>query len=459
MLVATKKIFLIFKAFPVFTLGNLFVSIALLTLSHPCSANNEDDSSFLNHLLRAAKQSPEYRAAEWELGASISEIDAAYGQNYPQINALGSIGVTRIFSKGGGNYPLGSAFLELRENIWNKSFNAQTRLKRAEFEERKANTASTQVTILRRYSMLYVDWINAQQLESIYNNQVKLLEKIIEMNKKRFARGDDTKLTLQQANMRLLNAESQVKLIHIRTTSLKQRLAMEAQDNGPEKAMPEEFENVFDSLLKTKSKENSYYGNETRRTRLDVQDANVELSRSAFGPRLDFVARAGATNYASNTSFQYSGKTLIPEVDLGLELTVPIYDGNTHTHALRAALQRRNAVEEHNKAELAVTHEQIVDFTASQQMGENSKSTHKEVLKIANERTVALETQMKYGMNTMFELLTASEELLQADRQRVTDLQTHLQANVELAVTTNRLTVDELEKLERSSVENHEFEP
>jgi outer membrane protein TolC len=311
-----------------------------------------------------------------------------------------------------------------------------------------------QITVLRRFALLYIDWINACQTEAVFANQVKIIERILTLSKMRFARGDDTKLTLQQAKIRLLNAESQSKLIRYRATSIAQRLAMEAQDTSPEKADAEQFEFVMSSLLKTLPEENSIFGNNTREARLKTAEANVEASRDNWSPRLDFVARAGVTNYASNTTFTYSGQTLVPEIDIGFELSIPIYDGSTHSHATRAALLRRNAIEERNKAELALTREQIVDFLASKLMAENTKETYREVSELAKKRSAALETQLKYGTNTLFEMLNAAEDILLAERQRVSDYQQKLQSELELAVSTNRLNLEALQKLENTLVEH-----
>ncbi len=408
-------------------------------------------SKFLYRILRAAHFSSEHLADEMEVEAAYADREAAKGSNSFQFYNNTSAAEAYLFTQNGGWYPELSSFFELRKNLWGRSLDAQVKLKGAELAERKVLSESAESALLRRFSLLYIDWIYAAETADIFAKQVDVLKKITELSGKRYAKGDDTKLTMQQVKIRLVNAETQKTQTQMRAKSIAQRIELESRDRVNERADSKAVASIFASLLKNEVGEKEALANRVREARLNTADANVQSADDNWGPRLDFIARAGATNYTTSNSFAYSGKNLVPEVDIGLELNIPIYDSHTHNHALRSALLRRNAVEERNKAESLSNQEQIIEWESNKKLGELSEKNYEEIGTVAVARRQALEKQFAMGMITLFDLLNATEDVLIYEKQRIFDAQQRLQSYVELAFSKNRLTIDSLKKVQEAS--------
>lgn len=418
---------------------------------------NGEDRSFIQLLEKVSQSNPEIRANNLDLEASNMDIKSVDALNYPQINFNAAETYTQIIARNGGYFPQESAFVELRQNLWNQALKTQVHIKNLEYKERKANNTYAEAVILRRFAMLYIDWINALQSLEVFSNQEKYLSKILSLNEKRFRMHDDTKLTYKQTKVRLLNAKAQVRLLKERSASLQKRVAMEAGLVKVLRPYPQEFEKVFKYLLKqVHSETDDLLGKESRQARLDVADGNIEVAENANGARLDFVARAGVTNYNGQNSYNYNGKSLIPEVDLGLELVIPLYDGSAKKHNLRASMLRRNALEERNNAELALLKNQMVEWKSNRNLNEGNTKNYEDLKSLIKSRYQGLETLYRSGSNTLFELLNTSEDFLLIERQHVADYEQKLQADVELSVAHNLLTAEGIEKLKKHFGGSHE---
>jgi outer membrane protein TolC len=406
--------------------------------------------------MKVAQTNSEIQANELELEASQSDWDAAKSQNKPQVNLLASTTFSQIFAPNGGLFPQASSFVELRKNLWNRAIDSQIQTKRLEYNEKKASNIYTEATVLRRFSMLYIDWINARQSLDIYKKQAQILKKMGELNKKRYGQFDDTRLTSAQTQIRLLNAESQVTTLEERCRTLEQRIGLESGVSPIGDVYPQDFESVFAYLLSQNKKDNAYLGEETREARLLLADANIQATKDAWGARLDFVTRAGATNYSATNTFRYSGKSVVSEIGIGLELIIPLYDGNAHNHSLRASMQRRNAIEERNKAELMLLRTQLLDWKTAETLNTSINRTYNDIQKLIESRYNGLEIQLRAGANTLFELLNANEEALSIERQHIVDYQQKLQSDVEISVSHNLLNLSSLEEMEKHFGESHE---
>lgn len=212
----------------------------------------------------------------------------------------------------------------------------------------EANFAQASQDLVLRVSQAYFDVLNAQENLRAVRASKQAISLQLEQAKKNFEVGTATITDTHEAQSRYDLASSQelaaendleVKRYALRVIVGKDmgelhRLRAEASLLPPQPA-------VMDRWVEAAEKDS--FAVQAQQAALEVAAKEVERARAGHYPTLDAVANYGKTSGASSVS---SNSTLESDVrNIGLQLTIPLYQGGAVNSRTREAIANRTAAE------------------------------------------------------------------------------------------------------------------
>jgi outer membrane protein TolC len=205
-----------------------------------------------------------------------------------------------------------------------------------------------------------------------------------------------------------------------------------------------DIENVFIKLLPKNHTKIS--GDEARLARVSLAESEIEANKAAWGTQFDLVAKTGFS-YAVNTDVGSFNQT--PFINVALEITTPLYDGSTHSHAMAASFERKFSVEKHNQAELHRALEDLKELNEVFKTNEQSIANYYEASLLAQNTVEGLEAQFKMGANTIFEYLSGVENKLNMDTQYINAKHQKIKSMIEMSVIMDALTLENVHRIQQ----------
>lgn len=291
-------------------------------------------------------------------------------------------------------------------------------------EAGRASLRGTEADLFSNVVGAYMDVIRDDAIVSLNRQNVRVLEVNLRASRDRFQVGDLTRTDVAQSDARLALARSQLQTAEARLISSREsyiRLVgtvpglLETPPQlpnlpaDPEKAVAVALRNNPTLLAAVKAAEASGY--------------DIRVAQANRLPRLDAFVGGSYTNYFG-TLGNFSPTTAAPQYDrqaqLGLRVTMPLYQGGGPSARVRQAQARRGqALEQITETERAVIAQARSAYAVWQSSLEVIQSA--EVAVKAN--SLALEgvrAENSVGNRTILEILNAEQEYLNSQVTLVT---------------------------------------
>lgn len=175
------------------------------------------------------------------------------------------------------------------------------------------------------------------------------------------------------------------------------------------------------------------------KAQLKAAQAQIEATRAEGRPALSLFATGDRSDTPVN---QVSSKQTISSRSIGVQITIPLFDGFSRKYKVRGA----QAKAEGKEAELANIEQQVtLEVWKSDQAlrteAENLKTT-KILVHSAKQSFEVEQGRYKAGVGNILELLKAQSDLASAEQQRILALTRWQTARLRLAASLGRLRTD-----------------
>lgn len=339
-----------------------FARTVLAAAAGLCLGAGAQAMSFSEALDAARAYDPAYRAASYEYEAARTGVPIARASLLPSVAlTAGEANVTgsRRFPNFQNqevriplDYNAPQAALQMRMPLFNYEAISGFRQAQAQSEVAESVFRTQGIELIERLATAYMQSLLAEEGRRLVEGQIAGYKVQLQQAEQRLQRGEGTRVQLSQAraildvaNTRLLEALDQVELARIRLERLT------GLTGGSAQGLPEVIVNepLFPSRL-TDWLEMAVRQSPTLQTR----ERNREVARQAMNrqqaghlPRLDLVASLSRNeNDASNTVGQ---STVMRSI--GVQLTVPLFNGGGVEASVRQAAARRSQVDEELRTE------------------------------------------------------------------------------------------------------------
>jgi protease secretion system outer membrane protein len=398
----------------------------------------------------ALKNDPTYRMAVHERDAGreykilgraslLPGVSAQYSANKNHADIEGTDGLGRPYLTQPQYYSR-SANVQLRQSIFNldavaryKQGVAQTNASDAFFDGR------TQETAIRVVSA-YLEALLASDQVALAKAQRDTLVELRKVNDRLFAGGEGTKTDMLETQARLDVAEAS--LLEAQDNEITTRATLAGiigRDVDVLEGIGATFKprpvtpNKLDDWRALTLKNNADLVAQTYAVEVARQEINK--NRAGHAPRLDFVA-----NYAKNSSETLNTRGEDSTVrSLGIQLTVPIYQGG----AVNAATRQAVANHERAKSDLEARTDKALIEVRKQFNAVTTSMARIEALNKAIESgqllVKATEQSIKGGVRINADLLNAQQQLYSSQRDLAQARFTYLLSNLRLRSTAGAL--------------------
>ena len=322
----------------------------------------------------------------------------------------------------------GSYSLSGQWTVWNGNRNTNT-IRLDELSEQQAELSaqetanSIQERIAQLFSqILYLDEnvkVNEQMLETSKKNEERGRE-MVEVGK--MSKADLAQLSAQRANDEYTIVEAQSQLLNYKL-QLKQLL--EITDEVPfDVAVPEisddrvlaeipSLQSVYEAALLTRP--------EIERLQLSVKssDVSVSIAKAGWMPNVNLTGGVStSTNSLSGTGWGSQFKSNV-NTQLGVGISVPIYDGrSTKTAVNKAKIQQLQAqlnLQDQQKTLYTDIQQYWLNATTNQQKYKAASSS----VESAKQSYDLLSEQFRLGLKNIIELMTGKDNLLSAQQNQL----------------------------------------
>ena len=291
-------------------------------------------------------------------------------------------------------------------------------------EAGRASLRGTEADLFSNVVAAYMDVIRDEAIVALNRQNVRVLDVNLRASNDRFQVGDLTKTDVAQSDARLALARSQLQTAESRLISSREayiRLVgtppgvletppqLPNLPTDPQKAVETALANNPTLLAAVKSAEASGY--------------DIKVAEANRLPRLDAFAGGSYTNYFG-TLGNFSPTIAAPQYDrqaqLGLRVTMPLYQGGGPTARVRQAQARRGqALEQITETERAV----IAQARSAYAVWQSSLQVIESAEVAVKSNALALEgvrAENSVGNRTILEILNAEQEYLNAQVTLVT---------------------------------------
>ncbi|NWB98372.1 TolC family protein [Pseudomonas gingeri] len=203
------------------------------------------------------------------------------------------------------------------------------------------------------------------------------------------------------------------------------------------------FTQSVDQLLKTA--EEHHPSLIAARAELAAAQAHEEVTRAQGRPTISFVGKYNYSNQpqSAGAGQQYFGETS-RDRSIGIELSIPIFEGFTRTYQIRGAQAQVEGKEASlSDAELQVASSVWSNYQTLKVDTENVR-TGQEILDSANQAFEAAQARYAKGVTGILELITTQTALANARQQQIAALAGWQNARIQLASSLGSLDLQSL---------------
>lgn len=402
-----------------------------------------DSGSFSTALEHTYEHNPELLAKRAEQRALDEKAFQAFSGWLPNITAQYSRGVEdRKF----GNQPSDSIDTDTRSLSLSQSLfsGGKTHYASEQADQiiaaGQANLLATEQQVLLSAITAYADMYRDTQTQQFYLNNVAVLEKHLDVTKKRFELGEVTKTDVAQSQARLAMARAEAKRAEGTVLTTKSRFTRITQTEPNVSALPPlptDLPEGFDRLLATARKQHPS---------LIAANYNVEAAKSQIGVNraalLPSLELNGNTQRAEGQVF--GGGSTIDSSAVTLNLSIPLYQSGTSYSSVREAKENVTRYQQEQTHAEQWVQEMATEAWQNYQTAKVNSSSTLEAVTAAETALQGVIKEAQAGSRTTLDILDAEQELLSARILHLNALHDHTVSAYQLLLTEGQLTAKHL---------------
>ena len=398
---------------------------------------------------QAQQADPQLKTAELKVEVGNAQKGQALGQLLPQINATGNWSKNKQQSTGRRNsdYDGTRYYVSLTQSVldfakfwdWRRSQEVENQYAAEFIEAQHAlifNVVERYFTVLNADDQLQLTQqekqATASELEQVKKQFAKQLIKITDLYEVE-ARLDQIKADEIEAESQLLIARQALKEL---TNNSPQQL-----DKLREGIDYNELEGKLDDWLAVAKSENPQLA--AQLSAIEAASNNVAVQKSRYLPVVDLQLNY----YDTNTGYQ-SVQTNSTETQVAaLNVNVPIFTGGTTTHRLFEAQSRLAMSKEESEAQLRALVKETSDaFSASNANARRIKASDKALASAIKSRE-AMQSGLKYGVETIADVLRAQQLEFKAKRELTKTKYQYIINRIRFLKAIGTVSVDNLQEI------------
>lgn len=304
----------------------------------------------------ALRNDPQWRAARATAQAARERVPQAAAPLRPQVTASVNRSRNDLHTEqaGIGGVPLsehdrygsGSDVLSIRQPLYRPQLTSQYRQAEALVAASEATLQSEEQRLLMRLAQAYAEALLAQEQVTLVALQRTAFAAQLDAARRAISGGSGTRTDIDEAQARLdlnlaqeLEARQAVELARRQLSVLLGEPVAELSPLAPERLPPPEQASSAEGWVARAEEGNPEL--RAARAQLDAARQEVERARTAHHPTLDAVAQVARSQSDNptrvDTSFRHRA--------LGLQLTVPLYEGGATQSRVRQALAEAERAE------------------------------------------------------------------------------------------------------------------
>ncbi len=406
-----------------FMTKSLFAGAALIGLA--VSAPAEADT-LREAMLRAYQTNPTLNAARAGQRATDENVPISLADGRPSVNLSGFY--TEQVRQSPNSFTAPARFGGGRVDVTVPIYQGGTVRNRIEaarirVEAGQASLRSTEANLFTQVVAAYLDVISNRNIVELNGNQVRVLTTNLQATSDRFEIGDLTRTDVAQAEARLSGARSALESAQAELDAAEERYLQligdwpqELEPPPPLPDLPESPDRAEDVAIVNNPDLQAAQSNAQAARR------DVSAARGTRMPRLSAVAQGNYTNYFNTLGGAAGGQFAQNETTatVGLQATLPLYQGGRPSAQVRQAQARQNQADE---TAIATERAVVADVRAAYSRYRAALQVIESTMVAVDANSLALEgvrAENSVGLRTILDILNAEQELLDSQVNLVT---------------------------------------
>lgn len=390
--------------------------IALLAITINQSVNAED---LLSVYYQALAQDPQLRTAELKVEVGNAQKGQALGQMLPQITGTAnwSENMQAVETQPDQDYRGTRYYVSLTQSLID--FAKFWDWKRAQQVENQytSELLDAQHELIFNVVERYFTVLDADDQLSLIKAEKQATENELEQIKKQFAKQlikitdvYEAEARLDQLNADLIEAES--KLI-IAKQALKEltNANVEHFDKLKEGIEYNELDGNLEDWIAVAKSQNPIIA--AQQSAIEAASDNVAVQKSRYLPVVDLQLNY----YDTDTGFQSVRTNHTQTQVAAINVNVPIFTGGTTTHRMFEAQSRLAIANEENESKIRALIKETSDAFTSSNANARQVSASEKALNSAGKSREAMQSGLRYGVETVADLLRAQQQEFKAKRE------------------------------------------
>lgn len=443
-------------------LSHLFIGVSLAALSVPLMAQTASQTpatpaeaqsqqptmTLRDAMVSAYNTNPDLAAERANLRANDENVPIARSSGLPGVTATGGVSQSLYDTdRGLGPSRRGSLGTDLTVPVFaGGSVRNSVRGAEVRVEAGRAALRAAEAELFVQVVTVYVDVIRDEAIVRLNQQNVRVLEVNLQATRDRFEVGDLTRTDVAQSEARLAQAQSQLRSAEARLIGSRENFIRVVGVAPGVLAPPPPLPGLPGSVRQ--AEEIALANNPNLLAAQKQRDASgfdVSVARAARLPRVSIGVGGDYYNYLGSVSSQ----ALTQGSDgfattIGVNLSVPLFQGGKPAAQVRQAQARRSAAMENvtfsERAVIAQTRSQFALYQSSLRVIESSR-----VAVEANRLSLeGVRAENSVGTRTILDILNAEQEFLNSQVQYVTAERDAYVAGFTLLAVMGRAEADDL---------------
>jgi outer membrane protein len=420
----------------------------LVIFAQPLKADN-----LMTVYQEALQADPQLKTAELKVEVGNAQKGQALGQMLPQISATGNWSKNNYYTKANNpknkslDYPGTRYYISLTQSVidfakfwdWRRSQEVENQYA-SEFIEAQHelifNVVERYFGVLNADDQLHLTQqekqATASELEQVKKQFAKQLIKVTDLYEVE-ARLDQIKADEIEAESLLIIAKQALKEL---TNSLPQQL-----EKLREGVDYNELEGKLDDWIEVAKSQNPIVS--AQQSAIEAASNNVAVQKSKYLPVVDLQLNY----YDTDTGYQSTPGSQYQTQVAALNVNVPIFTGGTTTHRMFEAQSRLAMSKEESEAKVRALVKETSDaFSASNANARRIKASEK-ALASATKSREAMQSGLKYGVETIADVLRAQQLEYKAKRELSKSKYQYVINRIRFLKAIGTINVDNLQEI------------
>lgn len=418
-------------------LSHLFIGVSLAALSIPVMAQTTDTSpstqeapaptmTLRDAMVSAYATNPDLAAERANLRANDENVPIARASGLPGVSATGGTSQSLYDTdRGIGPSRRGSLGLDLQVPVYaGGSVRNSVRGAEVRVEAGRAGLRAAEAELFVSVVTVYVDVMRDEAIVRLNQQNVRVLEVNLQATRDRFEVGDLTRTDVAQSEARLALAQSQLRAAEARLIGSRENFIRVVGIAPGILAPPPPLPGLPASVRQ--AEEVALANNPNLLAAQKQRDAtafDVSVARAGRLPRVSIGVGGDYYNYLGSVGSQAALAGFTDDgfaTTIGVNLSVPLFQGGRPAAQVRQAQARRSAAMENvtfsERAVIAQTRSQFAFYQSALRVIESSR-----VAVEANRLSLeGVRAENGVGTRTILDILNAEQEFLNSQVQYVT---------------------------------------